>query len=60
MKNLTETIYAKISSDLKKRTKKQAIDIGIDYKDYINLAMIHFADHVEKKEISFNDSRFNK
>ncbi len=36
-----------------------AIDIGIDFKDYINLALIHYSDHVDRNEIDLTDSRFN-
>ena len=57
--NLTEPIYTKITPELKKKTKKQAIDIGIDYKDYISLALEHYSEHIDKKEIDFHTELFN-
>ena len=47
-------VYAIVDLELKKKTQKQSIDIGIDYKDYISLALIHYSDHVENNEIDFD------
>lgn len=59
MEELKVPIYSKVTEELKAKTKKQAIDLKIEYQEYISIALEHFADHVEKDELNFKDSRFN-
>jgi hypothetical protein len=58
MQENLESIYAKIPESVKMRAKKQAIDLRIDFKDYIAIAITHFADHIEKNEIDFHEKLF--
>lgn len=49
-------IYAKVPDSIRRRVKSQAAIAGIDIKDYIGLAIVHFSKHVENDEIDFNDT----
>ena len=49
-----EAIYVQIDSELKKRTKKQAIDLSIKHKEYVILALEHYADHIENGDLDIN------
>lgn len=44
----------KVTPDLKKKTKKQAIDLEIDYRDYVALALEHYYKHVDYGEIEID------
>lgn len=47
-------LYAKITAELKKRTKIQSIGLGIDYQDYISLALEHYSVHVENNDLDID------
>lgn len=51
---LTDAIYAKVTKELKIRTKKQALDLRIHDRDYVTLALEHYADHIDNNEIDFD------
>lgn len=55
-----QSIFAIIDGDLKKKAQKQAIDLDIDLKDYVSLALTHFSEHIENGELAFTDERFSE
>jgi hypothetical protein len=52
----TVGIYAKVPEEIRRRVKAQAAIAGIDIKDYIGLAIVHFSKHVENNEIDFEET----
>ena len=54
MPDTKEALFVKVSSELKKTVKKQSIDLGIDMKDYVTLALEHYAKMVEHGKVTLD------
>ena len=53
------SIYAKVDENLKRKAKSQASLAGVDFQIFIEIAISHFLNHIDKEEISLNSDLFD-
>ena len=53
------SIFVRVDTELKRKSKSNAALHGIGFQDYITLALNHFNDHIEKDDIEIDASVFD-